>query len=147
MIKNLLTLLVLTGSFFCCIAVAEQSQSFGNYTVHYIAVNSTFLNPEIARQYGIVRANRRAFLNISILKNEADGGTTAVSANLSGQKKNLLQQSEDINFKEIREGDAIYYIGEFVFSNAEQLRFELEIQPEAQDSTYSLNWDIRLYIN
>ena len=40
-----------------CITTLVQAESltFGQYTVHYIAVNSTFLTPEIAAQYRIVR--------------------------------------------------------------------------------------------
>ncbi|MDT8399886.1 MAG: DUF4426 domain-containing protein [Pseudomonadales bacterium] len=124
---------------------AEQAQDFGAYTVHYIAVNSTFLDPEIARQYGITRSERRGFVNISVLKNSADGNGPAVSAHIEGLKKNLLQQAQPLNFTEIREAQAIYYLGEFDFSNAETLRFELQIQPEARGPVYPLTWTTRLY--
>lgn len=119
--------------------------SFRNYTVHYIAVNSTFLTPEIAAQYGIARAERRAFLNISILRNEANGSTTPVTAVLSGGKSNLMQQSADIAFTEIREGDSIYYIGQFDFSNAELLRFTVEVQPEGLGPAHEIKWETQLY--
>lgn len=121
--------------------------SFGNYTVHYIAVNSTFLTPEIAAQYAIVRSARRAFLNIAVLRNERDGSTTPVTAVVTGGKRNLLQQSEDLTFAEIREGDAIYYIGQFDFSNAEILRFTLQVQPEGQGPAHALEWSTQLYSN
>ena len=105
-------------------ALAE-SQTFGEYTVHYIAVNSTFLTPGIAAQYHIVRSKRQAFLNIAVLRNNPGGSTTAVTAKLSGGRSNLMQQSSSIPFVEIREGDSIYYIGQFDFSNAELLRFKV----------------------
>ena len=126
-------------------AVLAESSDFGEYTVHYIAVNSTFLTPEIARQYGIERNRRTAFLNIAILHNNVDGSTTPVTAAVQGGKRNLLQQSSDIDFREIREGDAIYYIGEFDFSNAEILRFAVDVQPEAQGPVYTIAWNTQLY--
>lgn len=126
-------------------ARAEQSRDFGAYTVHYIAVNSTYLNPTIAARYDIERSERTAFLNISILKNLPDGKTLAVPAEISGLKKNLLQQSAAIDFIEIKEGAAIYYIGLFEFSNAELLKFELEILPQGVNRSFDLKWDTRLY--
>lgn len=123
-----------------------QQQELGEYTVYYNAVNSTFISPEIAEQYGIVRAPRNAFLNISVIKN--DGGLgTAVSASVSGEKANLLGESAAIDFVEIREGSAIYYIGQFEFTNAETLRFNLQIQPEDSGEVYPLSWTAQLYIN
>lgn len=122
-----------------------ESQDFAEYTVHYIAVNSTFLEPDIAKQYNIVRASRRAFLNIAVLHNNADGSTTPVVAKLNGGKQNLMQQVGNIDFEEIREGDAIYYIGQFDFSNAELLRFNVEVQPENKGPTRHIEWTTTLY--
>jgi hypothetical protein len=136
----LMLLLWLSAS--CALA---ESKTFGSYTVHYIAVNSTFLTPEIAGQYHIVRGKRHAFLNITVLRNNPGGSTTPVSAQLSGGKSNLMQQSSTIPFNEIREGDAIYYIGEFDFSNAETLRFKIDVQPEGKGASNTIEWTTQLY--
>jgi hypothetical protein len=125
-----LSLLGLAGS------AAAETRDFGAYTVHYIAVNSTFLNPASAR---------RAFLNIAVLRNEQDGSTTPVPAVLSGGKRNLMQQSSVIAFQEIREGTSIYYIGQFEFSNAETLRFAVDVQPEGSGAPLPLEWTTQLY--
>lgn len=127
-------------------AQAEE-QTFGNYTVHYQAVNSTFLRPEIAEQYGIVRSERRAFLNVAVLRNEADGKTTPVTATIHGVKHNLLQQSEAIDFALVREGTAIYYIGQFDFSDREIVRFTLEVAPEGNEPAHTIEWSTQLYRN
>lgn len=125
--------------------VAADSQIFGEYTVHYIAVNSTFIEAETARQYGIVRGKRNAFLNISVLHNNADGSTTPVSALLQGERGNLMQQTSKVDFREVREGAAIYYIGQFDFSNAEVLRFKVSVQPEAKGPSHEIEWTTQLY--
>lgn len=127
-------------------ALAETAE-FGDYTVFYSTVNSTFLTPEIADQYGITRSNRNAFLNISVQKALPDGGMEAVTATIRGNKSNLMQQSQEITFNEVKEGPAIYYIGEFDFSNAEPVVFKLHIQPEGRSPEYELNWDTRVYSN
>jgi hypothetical protein len=122
-----------------------ESQVFGNYTVHYIAVSTTFLTPDIAEQYNIVRSNRRAFLNIAVIRNNADGSTTPVTAVVTGTKSNLLQQSSAITFEEIHEGAAVYYIGQFDFSNAEIIRLSVEVQPEMQGQIHEIEWNTQLY--
>jgi len=124
-----------------------ESDTFGIYTVHYQAVNSTFLDADIAEQYGIVRSDRRAFLNISVIKAENDGRTLAVPAQVSGGKRNLLGQTGSIDFREIREGSAIYYIGEFDYSNAERVRFSIEVQPEMTGEAHEIRWETQIYNN
>jgi hypothetical protein len=124
---------------------SAESQTIGDYTVHYQAVNSTFLTPEIAGQYGITRSERRAFLNIAVLRNHTDGTTTPVAATVTGGKQNLMQQAGNIDFEEIREGESIYYIGQFDFSNAETLRFAIDVQPEAKGTTHRIEWTTQLY--
>ncbi|MES2625155.1 MAG: DUF4426 domain-containing protein [Pseudomonadota bacterium] len=126
-------------------AANAESQDFDNYTVHYIAVGTTFLTPEIAEQYNIVRSNRRAFLNIAVIRNNPDGSTTPVAATVTGGKSNLLQQSGDIAFAEIREGEAIYYIGQFDFSNAETIRLNVDVQPELKGAVHEIEWTTQLY--
>ena len=122
-----------------------ESKTFGNYTVHYIAVNSTFLTPEIAQQYKIVRSARRAFLNIAVLRNNADGSTTPVAAKVEGGKRNLMQQTGNIDFAEIREGESIYYIGQFDFSNAEIVRFNVQVTPAGETAAQAIEWTTQLY--
>lgn len=128
-------------------ATLAEEETFGDYTVHYQAVNSTFLTPEIAAQYAIVRSERRAFLNVAVLRNEGDGSTTPVTATLNGTKHNLLQQSEALEFVQVREGAAIYYIGQFNFSDREVLRFTLEVHPEGQEGAHTIEWSTQLYSN
>jgi hypothetical protein len=122
-----------------------ESLTFGQYTVHYIAVNSTFLTPEIAAQYNIVRSSRRAFLNIAVLRNNDDGSTTPVAAVVEGGKRNLMQQAGSIEFAEVREGEAIYYIGQFDFSNAEIVRFAVNVTPAGETAAQAIEWSTQLY--
>ena len=123
------------------------SESFGNYTVYYQAVNSTFLDADIAEQYGITRSDRRAFLNISVMEAQPDGRTRAVSAAVSGGIRNLLGQVGNISFREIQEENSIYYIGEFEFSNAEIVRFSVNVQPAGETASRNIQWETRLYSN
>lgn len=123
-----------------------DSTDIGDYTVHYLAVNTTFLQPEIAAQYGIERASRRGFVNVAVLRDAPNGGVGApVTAVVTGSRANLMQQSTELQFQEVREGEAIYYLAQFEFSNAETLRFTIEVQPEGQGPAREITWTTQLY--
>ena len=47
----------------------------------------------------------------------------------------------------MREGEAIYYIGQFDFTNAEIVRFTLEVGPEGQEPSHTIEWSTQLYVN
>jgi hypothetical protein len=124
-IKKLLltaTFLLLTTSVF-----AEQKVTFGDYELHYIVLNTTEIPADIAKQYDIQRSRKRAFINLSILKTTSDGYGTPVSADVTAVQRTLIGQRADIELREIREGDAIYYIGSFQIINRETLWFDVNL--------------------
>ncbi len=110
----------------------EQAQRnsihVGDTTVYYNALPTTLLSPEVARQYGITRSSGRALLNVAVLR-DIDGMETAVAATVSAAATNLNGQRQELRLREVREGDAIYYLGEARFQDRETLTFELEIAP------------------
>ena len=108
-----------------CFAVgnvaAEQSQRFGAWDVHYVVIPSTFLQPQIAAQYGITRAKDRALVNVSVIGQAGD----ATRCEIAGWASNLLGQRLELKFREVTEGDAIYYLAELKHDNEEVLRFRV----------------------
>lgn len=115
--NTMLAALLLAGNS----AQAEQSQAAGNYQVHYVAFASTFLSPEMARKYSVVRGRNRALINISVL----DKNGRPVQAKLNGTVKNLPGQILPLNFEEVIEGDAVYYLTQTRFSDKELMRFDI----------------------
>jgi hypothetical protein len=105
--------------------LAEQKQTLGDWEVHYIVVNSTFFEPKIARQYGIQRSQFNALLNISVLNKDSKA---AQSVALTGNATNLLGTSKKLSFKEIKEGDAIYYLAQIPFRHKEKYRIEVDLR-------------------
>ncbi|MDM8349057.1 DUF4426 domain-containing protein [Pseudomonas sp. sp1636] len=120
-------------------AVAERKQSFGELDVHYIAFNSSFLQPEIAAAVGLSRGKKQGVLNISLLK--AGQPTAAV---VSGEMRNLLGQIHTLKFKQVSEGEAIYYLAQFPIEQQEVLRFSLTIQATG-GTTHSLDFNQELF--
>ena len=126
-------------------AQAEQSLTQNGYEVHYNAFNSGFLTPEVAQANGLTRSKVMALLNVSVLKIADDGTKRSVNALVSGEAKNLIGQIKTISFKKIDEGDAIYYLGSFRFSDEEMLNFDLDVQPDPNQSPISVRFSQTFY--
>lgn len=142
--QRLITALLLATSLFS-VAQAEQSLVQGDYEVHYNAFNSGFLTPEVAQANGLTRSKVMALLNISVLKIGSDGVKKPVNALVSGEAKNLIGQVKTINFSKIDEGDAIYYLGSFRFSDEELLKFDLQVQPDPNLSPINVRFSQTFY--
>ncbi|WP_296061314.1 DUF4426 domain-containing protein [uncultured Amphritea sp.] len=143
----LLLIAGLLGGAFSTSATAEQMVSHGDYMIHYNAFNSSFIQPDVASSYGIQRGKTKGLLNISVLKKQADGSTKPVSAMVSGDVTNLISQKQTLNFKKIEETGALYYIGDFGFTDDQVLRFNLQVQPDPNQPAYSINFEQRFYID
>lgn len=132
---RLLTALTLAGLLaIAADAAAQNSNSVqvGDVTVHYNALPTTVLSPEVARQYGITRSAGRALLNVAILRS-IEGTDTPVPATVTAAATNLNGQRQDLTMREVREGDAIYYLAEARFQDQETLTFELEVTTSGLD--------------
>jgi len=142
MIKLLLTitfsLLALTN------ASAENMKKLGTMNVHYMAIGSTFFTPEIAKAYGISRSRYNGLINISVLDN-SKAGNPAKTVSISGQAKNNLGQFKDLEFQEVKEGDAIYYLAQVNYNNEETLHFTLAINDGKTQQT--LKFSQKFYVD
>jgi len=112
----------------------------GDITIYYNALSSASIPAEVAAQYGITRSGRTGLVNISVARSGK-----AIFANIFGQGQNLTGQLKKLAFKEIKEGDAIYYIAVFNFNNAENLTFDLQVQPEKQGQLIPLKFKQQLF--
>jgi translation initiation factor 2B subunit (eIF-2B alpha/beta/delta family) len=110
-----------------------------------VAFTTDNLTPSVAKQYNIPRSKKRALLNISVLKKTADGSSKPTSAIIKGTATNLSQQLRELDPREISEKGAIYYIAETPVDNAEILRYNLDVTPEGENTTYTLSFQEQFY--
>ncbi|MDJ0832945.1 MAG: DUF4426 domain-containing protein [Gammaproteobacteria bacterium] len=106
-------------------AVAESSQSIGDYIVHFNALSTESLPPSVASAYGITRSKNKGLLNISVLKKGGD--FRGVEADIKVNATNLTGQFREINLRKIQEQNAIYYISEFSVADRETLDFSITV--------------------
>ena len=144
--KKLLKSLTLLAFILSVSATAQQAQNFEDYTVHYNALNSSLISPEVAKVYGIRRSDSRALINISVLKNSENELPVAVKATVTGSGRNLTGQTRKIEMREINEGDdAIYYIGELSVRNMETFDFSIMVTPEGQSKPFNVKFRQQFY--
>ena len=127
-------------------ATAEQFQDFGDYVVHYNAVTTDFLTPQVARAYGIRRSRSRALLTVSVMRRGLAGATMPVAAQVQAQAVNLSGQLRRIQLREVREENAIYHLGEFRLSGSETLDFTVEVRPEGADRPLIVRFRQRFHV-
>lgn len=144
-IKYTLILALLSTIFFTTNSVAEQSQTFDQYTVHYNAINTQILNPTVASGYNIKRSKNRALLNISVLEDQMGTTVKPVKAIVTATSVNLTSQLREIKIRELEDAGAIYYIGEIPIRNAETLNFEVQVQPEGSEETYTVKFSQQFF--
>ena len=144
-ISSLLTLLFLTSV--TSPLLAENTKDFGPYVIHYNAFRSDTLEPEVAKAYNLMRRNNRVILNIAILKKVMNTTGTPTNAKVTGHASNLTGQLKKLEFREINEGTAIYYLAETKFSDGEFLKFNLRINIEGEEHAARLKFDKRFFTN
>ena len=122
---------------------AEQAIYSPDYDIHYNAFNTMMVPPEVAQSYGFTRARNRALLNISVL----DSSTKkALPAAVTGTRTNIIGQLLPLEFVQIKEQNAIYYIAQLRFTEEEMWRFELQIQPDLNADAIPLKFSQTFYL-
>jgi len=124
---------------------AENSKEFGDYVIHYNAFRSDTISPEVAKQYGLARANNRVLINIAVLKKVLNTTGTPTPSTVTGHASNLTGQLKKLEFKTIKEGTAIYYIAETKISDGEFLKFDVKVIPEGETKPARLRFDKRFF--
>jgi hypothetical protein len=125
---------------------AQQSERFDQYELHYSVLNSTFIDPEVAATYGLKRGQRDGLLNIAVREHRPDGTVVTLPMQVSGRTWDLISE-QPLTLTEIREEDAVYYIGSFRFINREWRFFELDFTPAGAERSYSFTFKRQMYIN
>ena len=110
------------------VAHAEISQKFGSLEIHYNALTTDELLPDVARAYNIERSKTRGLVTLSVLKQNPVGAPTPVPAKLTLYFTNLNQQLAHVAMREVKEGPAVYYLGEFRVVAPDTLKFTATVE-------------------
>lgn len=136
---------VLLAALFATPVGAEQLERFGDLEVHYMVLNTTTLAPDMTSRYDLPRAENQALVNIAGRRTQADGNTTAVPLAIEGTVSNLVGQTRSLDFSEVQDPDAIYYLATTTFTDRETLRFTLEVTDRDTGRTHSMRFQKELW--
>ncbi|MCP2024589.1 DUF4426 domain-containing protein [Pseudomonas laurylsulfatiphila] len=116
----------------------ERQETFGDVTVHYNTFNSTYLTPDIAKSAELIRSKNQGVINISVLKEGKP-----LMAQVSGSVKDLTSQTVPLQFKQITEQGAIYYIAQYPVDQQEVRTFDIKVQ--TGDKIHTINFNQELF--
>ncbi len=142
LVSGLLALILATNLY----AQEGASTTKGHYQVFHSVFNSSFLQPDIAKAYNLIRAKDQAFINVVVTdKNHPNGLGKPVE--ISGYAVNLMQQQRKLEFVEIREKDTVYYLAPVRFTNEEVMHFNVNIKPSPSEPAFDIKLSKTLYLD
>lgn len=142
--KSLIALLALV-LFTATPALADQSQKFAGIEVHYSAIPTNDLQPEIAKSYGIARSKNRGLLTIAVLKKNNLDVAVPIKATLSASAANLAGQRSKVQMREVQEGTAVYYLGEYPVTAPDTLKFTVTVTPEGEKASHRMEFQQQFF--
>ncbi|MFT5987495.1 MAG: hypothetical protein ACI912_000986 [Marinobacter psychrophilus] len=130
----------------CCAGLAQaDSKNFGEYTVSWSVLPSTFLTPEIAKEYNLQRSKGIGIVNVAIMQTSANGTLSPVAGQVEGRVTNDIQQVRFLAFRRIQEGSAVYFIAEYQYGTAELLTFNVTARPTGHDQELPVRFSQALF--
>ncbi len=124
---------------------AEQYIDQGDYRIHYSAINSTQLTPEVARSFNVKRTRGEALLVLNAQRRDAEGRYQPVAATASGQARSLIGQVEKLQLRAVRESEVHYLLAPFEVLDGEFLTLELSVSPEGAGAPIPLKFQQQFY--
>ena len=119
----------------------------GDHKIFFSAFGSSFLTPEVAVANNIVRGKGKGLVNIAVVKNLGQG----ISAKVIGEVANIFQQTQILEFTQVKEQDTLYYLAPFKFQNEDYLTFKITVLPMPEQGqsagTYSFKFQKKMYHN
>jgi hypothetical protein len=130
----------------CCAGLAQaDSKNFGEYTVSWSVLPSTFLTPEIAKENNLQRSKGIGIVNVAIMQTSANGTLSPVAGQVEGRVTNDIQQVRFLAFRRIQEGSAVYFIAEYQYGTAELLTFNVTARPTGHDQELPVRFSQALF--
>lgn len=115
-------------------ASQEAVSRVGDVTIRASAIPTSTLSEQVARQYGIARADGTVMLLVGVRQGES-AQETALPATITATATDLRGRTHPIEMRELRSGDAasgqlLDYVGTVDVAPPDTLRFDVRIVRE-----------------
>jgi len=104
-------------------AQADDLYSTREVELFSVAVPTTELTAEAAKNYNVERSPTRGLLTVTLVKKGKSGANETMAGQIYAGAINLRNNLSNIPIREVREGDSVYYLGEFQVTTPDTLRF------------------------
>ena len=91
--------------------------------LYCVAMPTTELTAEAAKNYNVERSPSRGLLTVTLVKKGKAGKNETLSGQVYAGAINLRNNLSNIPIREVRDGDSVYYLGEFQVTTPDTLRF------------------------
>ncbi|NRB37173.1 MAG: DUF4426 domain-containing protein [Pseudomonadales bacterium] len=116
------------------------------YEVHFSTFNTSFVSPEVAKAYNIVRSKSKGLVNISVLKTDETGKKVPVTAAVTGQSYDLILTKE-LDFFEVKEQNAIYYLAQFDIEHKIPFYFTINVKPDKNKAAMKVKFKKIMWVD
>ena len=90
-----------------------------------------------------MRGKDRGLVNIAVVETLGKG----IPAKVTGQVKNIFQQTQDLEFVAIKEQSTVYYLAPFEFENEDLLTFKINVTAGENPFPYDFKFQKKMYHN
>ena len=141
--KYLLVLLSIVSLALPAAALANDKifKKVGDKKIFFSAFNSTFIDPDVAVANQIVRGKDKGLVNIAVIVDVGTGKPAVITGNVF----NIFQMSQALEFIEVREQDAVYYLAPFEFENEDLLTFKISVRADPEKPAYDFKFQKKMY--
>lgn len=139
------TLLVLLALSLAPQARAEQVVRDGEFIIHYSAVRTTLLTPEVATRFKVSRSRKRALLVLNAQRVGDGALPDPVAATATGHATSLLGHRQNLKLTPHQEGGVHYVMATFETLDSEYLTLDVLVLPEGADTPISVRWQQQFY--
>lgn len=126
-------------------SAAPRTFESGDYVVHYNAITTDQLQPEAARAYGLTRSKSQVLLNVVLRKKTTGSDSVSTSGKVSAKANNLTGQLKNLEMREIKDGEVVYFIGQTSIADGEHLTFKIEAVPEGETDPINVTFQQQFY--
>lgn len=130
-------------------AAQEGVERVGDYEIYYNVLPTSFLNPQVAEGYKIVRSKGQGMVRVTVLHRLVDGSSEPVKARVSGHAGNLAGQLNNLGFHthQVGQDQGFVNLATFRFAHDDPMRFNLRVTYDSKKPAYELSFIRRLYMD
>ncbi|MDP9141582.1 MAG: DUF4426 domain-containing protein [Pseudomonadota bacterium] len=127
-------------------AHAEQFVDLGDFRIHYAALNTTQLTPDVARKFNVQRSSKQILLVLNA-QQLVGGKYESVAATASGTATTLLGHVQSLELRPIREADVHYVIASFETLEGEYMTVDARVVPAGATAPITVKFRQQFYMD